>query len=225
MSTDLFDNRKIKHIRKLPDGNNILLIWIYLLTLAGRCNAGGMIFLTENIPYTAEMLADESGFDINTVRLAIEALTNFGMISQNPLFVTGWEEHQNIEGMDKIREQNRLRKANQRAREKLLLSSDNRDSPVTVTQCHATDIDIEEDKERDKNKNYRFIAPTPDEVRAYCSERNNAVDAERFCDYYASKGWKVGNTPMKDWKAAVRNWERKDGRKKPNYSEMEELPC
>lgn len=54
----------------------------------------------------------------------------------------------------------------------------------------------------------RFVRPTADEVRAYCRERNNSVDAERFVDYYESKGWLVGKTPMKDWKAAVRTWER-----------------
>lgn len=54
----------------------------------------------------------------------------------------------------------------------------------------------------------RFVRPTVDEVRAYCRERNNSVDAERFVDYYESKGWLVGKTPMKDWRAAVRTWER-----------------
>ncbi len=54
----------------------------------------------------------------------------------------------------------------------------------------------------------RFTPPTVDEVRAYCAERGNNVDAQRFVDFYVSKGWKVGKSPMKDWKAAVRNWER-----------------
>lgn len=56
----------------------------------------------------------------------------------------------------------------------------------------------------------RFRPPTVEEVEAYCFERNNKVDAERFVDYYTANGWKVGKNPMKDWKAAVRNWERKD---------------
>lgn len=56
----------------------------------------------------------------------------------------------------------------------------------------------------------RFTPPTVEEVKAYCFERNNKVDAERFVDYYTANGWKVGKNPMKDWKAAVRNWERKD---------------
>ena len=55
--------------------------------------------------------------------------------------------------------------------------------------------------------------PTLEEVKAYCSERGNKVDPERFIDYYTSNGWKVGKNPMKDWKAAVRTWERSDVQK------------
>lgn len=54
----------------------------------------------------------------------------------------------------------------------------------------------------------RFTAPTLEEVKEYCSERKNGVDAERFVNYYTANGWKVGKNPMKDWKAAVRTWER-----------------
>lgn len=57
----------------------------------------------------------------------------------------------------------------------------------------------------------RFTPPTVEEVRAYCQERRNQVDPERFVDFYSSKGWRVGNQPMKDWKAAVRTWEKRDG--------------
>ena len=49
--------------------------------------------------------------------------------------------------------------------------------------------------------------PTVEEVRAYCSERGNGVDPQAFVDFYESKGWLVGKSPMKDWKAAVRTWE------------------
>ena len=63
-----------------------------------------------------------------------------------------------------------------------------------------------------EGKAKRFSRPSVDEVRAYCSERGNAVNAESFVDFYESKGWKVGNSPMKDWRAAVRTWEKRDGR-------------
>ena len=148
ITTDMFDNRKIKHLRRLPDGNNIVLIWVMLLTMAGRCNSSGMIFLTENIPYTPKMLADELDFEENTVKLALNALEQLNMIVTDQGFfsIAGWEEYQNIEGMEKIREQNRLRKQKQREKEKLLLG----DNHVMSRDSHATDI--EEDKEREEEK-------------------------------------------------------------------------
>ena len=56
----------------------------------------------------------------------------------------------------------------------------------------------------------RFTPPSIEEVAAYCRERGNAVNAEAFVDFYESKGWKVGNAPMKSWQAAVRSWERRE---------------
>lgn len=103
--------------------------------------------------------------------------------------------------------------------------------------------DKEKDKDKDKDKDISFPPngvkdnahahrPTVEEVAAYCRERGNSVDAERFVDFYASKGWKVGNQPMKDWKACVRTWERREDKPKqtgrfatPDYDTMEDLPC
>ena len=153
LTTDMFDNRKIKHLRRLPEGNNIVLIWVMLLTMAGRCNSGGMIFLTENIPYTAKMLADELDFEENTVALALKALEQLDMIVTDDGFFTiaGWEEYQNIEGMDKIREQNRLRQAKFKQKQKLLTG--NVTDNVIVTLGNA----LEEEKERDKEKEFHSI--------------------------------------------------------------------
>ena len=67
--------------------------------------------------------------------------------------------------------------------------------------------------------NKRFAPPSLEEVRAYCMERKNNVDPEAFIDFYASKGWKVGNQTMKDWKASVRTWERRS-RDKPTPKEI-----
>ncbi len=216
LTTDMFDNRKVKHLRRLPEGNNIVLIWVMLLTMAGRCNSGGMIFLTENIPYTPKMLADELDFEENTVILALQALEQLDMIvTDNGFFtIAGWEEHQNVEGMEKIREQNRLRKQRQREKQRLL-EGESRNVTGQVTQCHAIELELEEDKDKDiKKKNSHFVPPTPEEVKAYCIERNNKVDTERFIDFYSSKGWMIGKNKMKDWKACIRTWE-KDSKDKP----------
>lgn len=61
------------------------------------------------------------------------------------------------------------------------------------------------------NKKKKFIKPTLEDVNSYCLERNNNVDAQRFIDYYEANGWKVGRNSMKDWKAAIRTWEKNDG--------------
>lgn len=69
--------------------------------------------------------------------------------------------------------------------------------------------------------NNKFIKPTIEDVKQYCLERNNNIDAENFVDYYNSNGWKVGKNPMKDWKAAIRTWEKrnKGGNNNTNYKE------
>lgn len=67
---------------------------------------------------------------------------------------------------------------------------------------------VEDSIDKDKKNSSRFTPPTPEEIKSYCIERNNRVDPERFFDFYSSKGWMVGKNKMKDWKAAVRNWEK-----------------
>lgn len=78
---------------------------------------------------------------------------------------------------------------------------------------------IDSDKS-DKPQRTRFVPPSREDVQAYCNERNNNVDAERFIDYYTANGWKVGKNAMKDWKAAVRTWE-KNSHSKPQDTKSE----
>lgn len=179
LSTDMFDNAKIKYLRTLPEGNNIILIWVMLLAKAGKCNSNGFIFLTENIPYTKEMLASEFGFELNTITLALGALEKLNMIEtkEETLLITGWEEHQNVDGLEKIREQNRKRQARFKNKQKALLGksegnnvSSNVTDNVEVTQGNATDkekeIDIEIDidkelEERKEDTTQPLSFPTP----------------------------------------------------------------
>lgn len=175
ITLDMFDNRKIKCIRNLPEGNNIVLIWVMLLTMAGKCNSGGMIFLTENIPYTTKTLADELGFDESVVQLALNALEKFNMVTrdENLLLIPGWGEYQNIEGMEKIREQNRIRKQKQREREnKLLENSKNKD----VSRDLSRDV-----TQQNKNKESEI------EI-----EYNNRISKEILCPFTEDKIIKNG---------------------------------
>lgn len=96
-------------------------------------------------------------------------------------------------------------------------------SKAEQNRVNVSKTEQEEDKEKDKDKDQdkeagapspakrgRFVPPSPEEVLAYCIEKGYPIDAGRFCDYYASKGWRVGSSPMKDWMAAVRAWARRE---------------
>lgn len=158
ITTDMFDNRKIRHLRKLPEGNNIVLIWVMLLTMAGRCNADGRIYLTENIPYTPKMLADELDFEENTVRLALEALERLNMVVNidGEIAIAGWEEYQNVEGMARAREQAKIRMRNYRERKRLAEGNPETENDgngrcyADVTQRY-TDV-THQNKNKSKNK-------------------------------------------------------------------------
>ena len=72
--------------------------------------------------------------------------------------------------------------------------------------------DINPNKKPLEKPNKRFVKPTIEEVQEYCDERNNNINPEQFIDYYEANGWKVGKNSMKDWKAAIRTWEKRDNK-------------
>lgn len=151
ITTDMFEDEKLDFISSLPEADAIIVIWIRLLTLAGKCNAGGFVFLTEKIPYTDEMLAHKFKKPLNVVKMALETFRRLDMIDMEGqvIYLPNWEKHQNIDGMEKIRLQNRERKRSERERKKLLLEPPTDKCHVTVTGqsqlIHATDIDKEKE--------------------------------------------------------------------------------
>ena len=145
--TRFFDDEKIKLIEAMPDADTIIVIWVKLLTLAGKKNMNGYIFLAENIPYTDEMLSTLFNRPLNTIRLALDIFKKFKMVKFNNdgiAKINNWEKHQNIEGLDKIREQGRLRQIKHRDKFKQLPE---KASNVTVTSHNET-----EEKRRDKKE-------------------------------------------------------------------------
>ncbi|WP_238884453.1 phage replisome organizer N-terminal domain-containing protein [Clostridium sp. YIM B02551] len=159
ITTNMFDDEKIKLVDAMPERDTIFYIWIRLLVQAGKTNANGYIFLNENVPYTDEMLSTIFNRPLNSVRLALDTLSHFGMIhvqADKLIQIANWSKHQNIEGMDKVREQNRLRQQRKRDKEQSNLSivcpkeDMSRDSNVTVTEQNKNkkeELDKEEDKE------------------------------------------------------------------------------
>ena len=153
---------KIKQIRKLPNGDSVALMWIFLLCRAGEINDNGYVYLTKNVAYSDEMLATEFNIDVNTIRLGLNTFEEFGMIEREDGFIClcNWEKWQSLDRLEEIREQNRIRKQRQREKEKLLFTENSQsnvkdklcDSHVTVTQCHAIEQETEQDKDTDTDK-------------------------------------------------------------------------
>lgn len=219
LTTNIFDNRKIRQIETLPDGDSIIVIWVKLLCLAGTTNDCGYIYLTKDIPYTEQMLASQFNRPLTTVQLALQTFKQFGMIEivDNFLLISNWEKYQNVDRLSELREYNRL--AQQKSREKKKLLSVN-DMSMTSQTSQGIDIDIDKELDIDKSKSKRFIKPALAEVENYIEENNLNVNAQTWYDYYESNGFMVGRNHMKDWKACVRRWSNTNEKPK----EKVELP-
>ncbi|WP_144499027.1 phage replisome organizer N-terminal domain-containing protein [Bacillus pumilus] len=154
LSTQMFDDEKIKLIEQMPESDTLLIIWVKLLAQAGKTNASGFIYLSENVPYTDEMLAHIFGRPLGIVRMALDTFRKFGMIEineNNYISICNWEKHQNLDALEKIREQNRKRVSKHRDKQRALQLSKpcNVTDNITVTQSNAIDIDKELDKDKE----------------------------------------------------------------------------
>lgn len=154
ITTDIFDDEKICLIDALPDPDAILVIWFKILTLAGKHNSNGLLMMTDKVHYTDEMLATIFRRPLNTVRMAIGIFEQFGMIEiiDGIISLPNWEKHQNVDGMEKIKEQTRNRVAKYRKKQKNLALG-NVTGNVTVTDGNALEEDKNKNRlEEDKNK-------------------------------------------------------------------------
>ena len=155
ITTDIFDDEKICLIDALPDPDAILVIWFKILTLAGKHNSNGLLMMTDKVHYTDEMLATIFRRPLNTVRMAIGVFEQFGMIEiiDGIISLPNWEKHQNVDGMEKIKEQTRNRVAKYRKKQKNLALG-NVTGNVTVTDGNALEEDKNKNRlDKDKNKN------------------------------------------------------------------------
>jgi predicted phage replisome organizer/uncharacterized phage protein (TIGR02220 family) len=160
ITTTMFEDDKIEFIESLPEADAILIIWIKLLTLAGKCNMNGYIFLTEKIPYTEEMLAHKFRRPLNTVKLALETFKKLGMIEEDhgAIMISNWEKHQNVDVLEKIREDTRLRVQRYRERQKALRECNVTDTlPTTLQSRNGNDIRSKKKEVRNKNKDLSNI--------------------------------------------------------------------
>ena len=193
LRVDMFDDEKIKIIQSMPEGDAILVIWIRIIALAGKCNAKGLVLIEDEFPYSDEMLATIFNKPLTTVRLALGTFEKFRMIerTEKGIYISNFEKHQNTEGMEKIREQARIRKQREREKKRALLEAGNTpalpenslENPETLPEnvtdnvtSHVTSRVTERDvtkQNKNKNKNIYNISSNEDIVET--SEKTSEV--------------------------------------------------
>ena len=171
ITTDIFDDEKISIIDGMPERDAIIVIWIKLITLAGKLNTSGILAISKDIVYTEEMLAQAFHRPLDAVHMALEIFEKFGMVEKIDGVITlpNWEKHQNIDGMEKIKEQNRKRVARHREKQKLFAqNNENNESNVTgnvtgnvtvtpnVTPCNAIEQEQEKEEETSSSSSSQF---------------------------------------------------------------------
>ena len=156
--TSFFDNKKVRMIRRQKDGDSIVLFYLYLLTAAGKCNAVGELFFSEKKPYNNFILAEEFGCTVEFVERALEYLTTLELIEKNEehFRIPEWEEHQNAEGLEKLKEQRR--EASQRYRDKKR-QEDRNARDMTVISRHTTEKNREE---KDQKREEKITSTVPE---------------------------------------------------------------
>ena len=155
--TDIFDDEKILLIESMPERDSLIVIWFKLLCMAGKQNNGGVFVLGGKMAYTDEMLATIFRRPLNTVRLALQMFEQFEMIEiiNDTITIPNWNKHQDLDKLEKVREQTRKRVAKYKAKQKALASGNtevtqgNADGNAEVTQTDKSRVDkIKKDKSR-----------------------------------------------------------------------------
>ena len=147
-------SRKLKQIEQMKGGDTIIVVWIKLLCLAGSVNDGGMVYVTPDIPFTVEGLAEELRKPIKAVRQALDTLVLYEQIVMDDagfIKVSSWDKYQDVDRLEEIREQTRKRVAKCRENKKVRDSNatSNATCNTSVTPCNGIEEEIEEDKEKE----------------------------------------------------------------------------
>lgn len=211
LKEDFFEDDAIQWLEEQqPNGRDYAYFYLKLCLKSLKTN-GVLIRKVGNIliPYDNKKLADLTNMDFDTVTVAMELLRKIGLVTileSGEIYVNQLE---NLIGSKSI---GAFKKQQQR-----LLGGQKVDKCPPEIELEK-EIDIEE-KENIKEKE-RFKKPTVEEIAEYCKERNNGIDAQYFWDSYNAKDWMIGKQKMKDWKSAIRTWER--NKKKGLYENKKE---
>lgn len=202
LKEDFFKSKRIKKLRNMAGGDTYTIIYLKMQLLSLRTE--GVLQWTGLEDNFADELAldlDEKPEDVE-VTLMYLLKTGLAETIDNVSFILPWV-------LENTGNETAAAQRMRDMRERRSLECNNV-TPMLQACYGEKELDIEK---RDREKNRRFTPPSVDEVKAYCDERKNNVDPQSFVDFYSSKGWRIGKDPMKDWKAAVRTWERRNNDK------------
>ena len=205
----IFDDEKIKIIQQFPEGDTIILCWLKLLCMAGKCGMGGKVAVNENIPYADDMLAAVWGTPVATVRLAVETLEKLGMLKLldgGDILITNWDRYQSVKSYDDVKEQWRIRQQKHRQKQLPDMSRD-KSRDVTLQELEVEERirskkeDILSRKSRDSipfkqiidylnSKTGRDFKHTTKETQRMIKARWNG-DGFRFEDFQKAIAWCV----------------------------------
>lgn len=211
LKRDFFKRHDIQVIEAMPNGKDYVLF--YLKLMVESIDHNGFLRFSDTIPYNEQMLSVITNTNIDVVRSAIKVLQQLEMIEIQDDQTIYMTEVEVLIGSQSLSAEKKMQQRERR--QKLLQGGQKVDKcPPEIEIEKEIDIDIKEKSIKEKLP--LFTPPTVEEVAAYCKERGNNVDAEQFIAFYTSKGWMVGKSKMKDWKACVRTWERRDAKPRGN---------
>ena len=211
LKRDFFKRHDIRIVEEMENGKDYILF--YLKLLLESVDHEGHLRFSETIPYNEKMLSVITNTNIDIVRSAMKLFVELNMIEVLDDSTIFMSEVTKLIGCETAEA---LKKRRQRANKVANLIEAGTLSghcPPEIEKEIEKELKIDKEKDVDKSDKptrSRFIPPTLEEVQAYCQERQNGVDAERFINHYTSNGWQVGRNKMKDWKAAVRTWEKNE---------------
>ena len=216
---DFFQRKEIKRLRKIAGGDTYTIIYLKML-LRSIMSDGKLYFDGLEDDFASELALDLDEKEEN-VQITIQYLLKSGLLemcSDEEYYLPDTKDSTGCETavasrVRKHRERKKALQCNADVTQVKQLSNGEIEKELEIEKEIELELDTKANKSPTKAK--RFVKPTIDEIQDYCIERNNNVNAEQFYDHYESNGWKVGKNSMKDWKAAVRTWERSEYRK-PN---------
>ena len=231
LKKDFFKRHDIRILESMPNGKEFLLILLKLMTES--LDHDGALRFSDSIPYDAKMLAAITDTSEAVMKEALDVFGKLQLVTEKDgTFLVSMVADGKLIGSaadnENANRQRRWREAH--ANDSVMPALQNVTDSVTQTSTKRNESieyrekrkenRIQKDKKETKAKKEtkevkpnvtRFIPPSLEEVKAYCAERQNGIDAERFIAYYESVGWKIGGkAQMKDWRATIRTWERRN---------------